>query len=263
MYAEIPKEHVETKRPLLQEEHIYTFSRFLVSSNKSKYRAVDGNYMIEIGYYTEIEEQFDTTPTFPMYAYSLTPLDKLANYIGETKNFIGMCFFSYFGFFTDRSVSASLVTSVFFTDRSYTYCMLSHSLQFFLKTEDANTIWYLPSRFDHLTKIHLFFLADVIGIVVSVSNAASTQGQNQSAATTKRLIVIKDTTYGSNMFLCSLSILLPATFYMLDAMHNILFYLLFIEALKLPLLFGGNVRKILMLNTSTKKAKKIPYRSSF
>lgn len=59
IYAEIPKGHVEAKMALLQEEHIYTFSRFLVSSNKAKYRAVDSNYMIEISYYTKIEERFD------------------------------------------------------------------------------------------------------------------------------------------------------------------------------------------------------------
>nr|ADB85379.1 putative retrotransposon protein [Phyllostachys edulis] len=88
IYAEIPKEHVEAKRVLLQEEHIYTFRRFLVSPNKGKYRPVDSDYMIEIGYYTEIEELFDAAPTFPMYAYTLTPLENLDSYIGETRNFL-------------------------------------------------------------------------------------------------------------------------------------------------------------------------------
>lgn len=121
MYAEVPTEHVEAKQPLLKEGHVYILSRFVVRANKDKYRPVDNNYMIELTYYTMINEITEVPPNFPLYTYNLVPFENISSYVGETKTFL-----------------------------------------------------------------------DVVGVIVSVSNAASIQGANQNSPTAKRLLVLKD-----------------------------------------------------------------------
>lgn len=88
MYGEIPGEHVEAKKVQLQEDHIYTFTRFLVCPNKEKYRAIDSEYMIELTYYTQIKEPSDAPSNFPTYAYKLVPFTGLPSYVGETRSFV-------------------------------------------------------------------------------------------------------------------------------------------------------------------------------
>lgn len=84
------RQHVEAEKELLKEGHVYAFSRFLVCPNKSKYRAVDSKFMIELTYYTRIQELNDVPPDFPVYAYKLVSFTDLPAYVGETRTFVGM-----------------------------------------------------------------------------------------------------------------------------------------------------------------------------
>lgn len=43
--------------------------------------------MVELIYYTKIEEKTDVPPNFPVYAYSLIPFPELPNYVGGDSDF--------------------------------------------------------------------------------------------------------------------------------------------------------------------------------
>ena len=47
MYAEIPRDEVQEKSPLIEAGKVYTISRFRVKNAKYSYMPVHGNSMIE------------------------------------------------------------------------------------------------------------------------------------------------------------------------------------------------------------------------
>lgn len=88
MYAEIGKDDLEEKAPLLAEGNTYTLTRFMVSLAKRSYRAVQGMYMINFTCHTIVEAVADIQDGFPEFVYDPVPFSDLPAYVGENKRFV-------------------------------------------------------------------------------------------------------------------------------------------------------------------------------
>ena len=65
MYAEIPKDEVQDKSPLIEAGKVYTISRFRVKNAKYSYMPVRGNNMIEFTCYTRVIVENIPSDMFP------------------------------------------------------------------------------------------------------------------------------------------------------------------------------------------------------
>jgi hypothetical protein len=89
IHAQIyPPDHVQFK-PLIEEGKVYNLSYFRVRASR-KYRPVDNDHMINFTKWTSLEEVVEIPPAFPMYTYSLTPLDQLPQRAEDTTFFTGI-----------------------------------------------------------------------------------------------------------------------------------------------------------------------------
>jgi hypothetical protein len=89
IHAQIyPPDHVQFK-PLIEEGKVYNLSYFRVRASR-QYRPVNNDHMINFTKWTSVEEVVEIPPAFPMYTYSLTPLDQLPPRADDTTFFTGI-----------------------------------------------------------------------------------------------------------------------------------------------------------------------------
>jgi replication factor A1 len=74
---------------LIKEGSVYNLSYFRVRKS-GKYRPVDNDHMINFTRWTSVEEVVEIPPAFPMYTYSLTPMEQLPPRAEETTFFTGI-----------------------------------------------------------------------------------------------------------------------------------------------------------------------------
>ena len=89
MYAEIPKDEVQDKSPLIEAGKVYTISRFRVKNAKYSYMPVRGNNMIEFTCYTRVIVEDIPSDMFTQFVYTLVPFSKIHQHVREHPNFIG------------------------------------------------------------------------------------------------------------------------------------------------------------------------------
>lgn len=71
IYAEIPQQHINSKAHLLDMDHVYVISRFLVRRSKETYRPVNGHHMIEFTAFTLVNPANDPPNLFPSIVYDI------------------------------------------------------------------------------------------------------------------------------------------------------------------------------------------------
>ena len=89
MYAEIPKDEVQDKSPLIEAGKVYTISRFRVKNAKHSYMPVCGNNMIEFTCYTKVIVEDIPSDMFPQIVYMLVPFSEIHQHVRQHPNFIG------------------------------------------------------------------------------------------------------------------------------------------------------------------------------
>jgi len=89
MYAEIPRDEVQDKNPLIEAGRVYTISRFRVKNAKYSYMPVRGNSMIEFTCYTRVVLEDIPSDMFPQFVYTVVPFDEIHQHVREHPNFIG------------------------------------------------------------------------------------------------------------------------------------------------------------------------------
>jgi len=88
MYAEIPAKEADKLGPMIQVDRTYVIARFKVCNAKKNFKSVPGPYMLEFTCHTKISAATEQI-TEPKYIYNLTPLEKLPEFINDTKKFHG------------------------------------------------------------------------------------------------------------------------------------------------------------------------------
>jgi replication factor A1 len=89
IHAQIyPPDHDQFKT-LIKEGNVYNLSYFRVRKS-GKYRPVDSDHMINFTKWTSVEEVVEIPPAFPMYTYSLTPMEQLPPRAEDTTYFTGI-----------------------------------------------------------------------------------------------------------------------------------------------------------------------------
>ena len=88
MYAGIPAKEAKKHGPVIQADRTYVISRFRVCNAKSFFKSVPGQYMLEFTYHTKISVANEQI-TEPKYIYSLTPFEKLPEFINDNRKFHG------------------------------------------------------------------------------------------------------------------------------------------------------------------------------
>lgn len=105
MYAEIPKDQVPEKSPLLQPGQVYSIGRFRVRAAKTSYMPISASLMIEFTYYTQIEALQIPPERFPAYIQTIVPFNEVGDHVKEHPDFIGelymRSFFFQVFFYTD------------------------------------------------------------------------------------------------------------------------------------------------------------------
>jgi hypothetical protein len=92
MYAEIPRNEVEAKSPLLEPRKMYTIDIFKVKAAKSSYMPVAGQSMIEFICYTRVQLADNPQDTFLVYVQTVVPSDQIRRHVKEDPDFIGALF---------------------------------------------------------------------------------------------------------------------------------------------------------------------------
>ncbi|XP_066316344.1 uncharacterized protein [Miscanthus floridulus] len=81
MYAEIPRDEVQNKSPLIEAGKVYTISRFRVKNAKYSYMPICGNNMIEFTCYTRIIVEDIPSDVFPQFVYTLVPFSEIHQHV--------------------------------------------------------------------------------------------------------------------------------------------------------------------------------------
>ena len=89
MYAEIPRDEVQDKSPLIETGRVYTISRFRIKNTKYSYMPVRGNSMIEFTCYTRVVLEDIPSDMFPQFVYTIVPFNEINQHVREHPNFIG------------------------------------------------------------------------------------------------------------------------------------------------------------------------------
>jgi len=78
---------------LIKEGSVYNLSYFRVRKS-GQYKLVDNDHMINFTRWTSVEEVVEIPPAFPMYTYSLTPMDQLPPGVEDNKFFTGISLYA-------------------------------------------------------------------------------------------------------------------------------------------------------------------------
>ena len=89
MYAEILRDEVQGKSPLIEAGKVYTISRFRVKNAKYSYMPVRGNSMIEFTCYTRVVLEDIPSDIFPKFVYTIVPFNEIHQHVREHPTFIG------------------------------------------------------------------------------------------------------------------------------------------------------------------------------
>jgi replication factor A1 len=89
IYAEIPPDAISSTTPYLEEGNIVCITKIRVVHGKIDFKAVPNPYMLKLNIRTKIIQLNNDIPGFPKYTFSVTPLDKLGDYLNKTEYFLG------------------------------------------------------------------------------------------------------------------------------------------------------------------------------
>jgi replication factor A1 len=89
VHAQIYPPHPEKFKPLLKEGKVYNLSYVPVQKTIILYKPVENDIMISFTRWTTVEEVIEIPPTFPMFAYFLTPIEKLPSRVDNREYFTG------------------------------------------------------------------------------------------------------------------------------------------------------------------------------
>jgi len=87
--AEIPPDAIPSTTPYLEEGNIVYITKIRVVRGKIDFKAVPNPYMLKLNMRTTIVQLNNDIPGFPKYTFSLTPLDKLGDYVNKNEYFLG------------------------------------------------------------------------------------------------------------------------------------------------------------------------------
>jgi replication factor A1 len=74
---------------LLKEGKVYNLSFVQIKKVNIMYKPVENDIMINFTRWTTVEEVVEIPPVFPVFTYSLTPIEKLPSLVDNKKYFIG------------------------------------------------------------------------------------------------------------------------------------------------------------------------------
>lgn len=77
VHAQIYPPHAETFRALIKEGNIYNISCVQVKKPNKMYKPIESDIMINFTKWTTVEEVVEIPPAFPVFTYSLTPMEDI------------------------------------------------------------------------------------------------------------------------------------------------------------------------------------------
>jgi len=81
---------------LIKEGNVYNLACFRVRKSNDKYKPVTNESMITLSTWTTVEEVVEIPPAFPMFTYSLTPIEQLPSRVDYTEYFTGNVVHSHY-----------------------------------------------------------------------------------------------------------------------------------------------------------------------
>jgi len=83
-------------KTLIKEGNVYNLACFRVKKSNDKYKPVTNENMISLSTWTTIEVVVEIPPAFPMFTYSLTPIEQLSSRVDYTEYFTGNVVHSHY-----------------------------------------------------------------------------------------------------------------------------------------------------------------------
>lgn len=77
VHAQIYPPHAETFRALIKEGNVYNISCVQVKKPNKMYKPIESDIMINFTKWTTVEEVVEIPPAFPVFTYSLTPMEDI------------------------------------------------------------------------------------------------------------------------------------------------------------------------------------------
>ncbi|KAG2624311.1 hypothetical protein PVAP13_3KG121927, partial [Panicum virgatum] len=87
IHVQIYPKAYQRLKTLIKEGGVYNLACFWVKKSNDKYRPVSNDNMINLSTWTTIEEVVEVPPAFPMFTYSLTPIEQLPSRVDYAKYF--------------------------------------------------------------------------------------------------------------------------------------------------------------------------------
>ncbi|CAO2184320.1 unnamed protein product [Urochloa humidicola] len=88
IYAEIPPDAIPILKPQLSEQLIISINKFVVERAKPEYKVVQNPYMLRLNRRTIIAKSNAHDLGFPKYTFSLTPIEKLPQFVKNKERFL-------------------------------------------------------------------------------------------------------------------------------------------------------------------------------
>lgn len=126
-------------RPLIKEGGVYNLSYFRVRKS-GKYKPVDNDHMINFTRWTSVEEVIEIPPAFPMYTYTLTPMEKLRPLAEDFTFFIGIYLYMYIDCRPRKPTQTDFVLPFACTDVIGVVTMLSNVSSVRIKTRQNESL---------------------------------------------------------------------------------------------------------------------------
>jgi len=101
-------------KPLIKEGSVYNFSCFRVRK-ANNYKPVPNANMISFTRWTTAEEVVEIPPAFPLYTYSLTPLEQIRQRVDKNEYFLGTLLYPQI-YYTPRWYAAAIHIKCFYSN---------------------------------------------------------------------------------------------------------------------------------------------------